>query len=591
MGNTLDLTVSLCDLPARVMQNPNPYRNLLSIGLALLFQSWANASISLTQPPANSSFNTPNEIAFEAKSSRTGTRVLEVTLLTDGVAVRTDSGLLSGTWPNVPKGYHALAVRATYEDGAIEESIAVPIVVQPTDVRLPPTAFLAVETIPHSDYRPILTPAMVELQTLTVDPNPNGRVTNAALFINGVLFERKPFPSSGYLFALKNYLSGTHETFTLQFQNNYGVLLTTNLDVPFERAPFYSRKARANRLRGYFDRNATAYLSAGEVIYFNGKRDQVRFEGKLVSISAVSRDGLVAGILSDGGPTTAFRLQDGTVQPLDTHPGCTPLAASTDTSILLKQTLPDGTPKALLWKGDVVSELPGFRAGTLVHAANMNDRGEVVGHYLDADNTSHAFLWRDGVVTDLIAPTPGVAIEPLFINNLGVVVGNIDSREFRWKDGVFEELPAEGFQDVQITGLNNPGWMIGIGRNGNETVALLDRGDGWRPLQSILPQWFGNLSRTSPSGLNDEGCMYVFSSSGTFLVYPKSRLPALTLELGRFLPNGVTVFPDERITGVDILNQRSKNLVDWETWGTNVLGFVMPAEDPQMMYRVVPAPQ
>ncbi|HRI41090.1 MAG TPA: hypothetical protein PLW54_05350, partial [Bacteroidia bacterium] len=109
-----------------------------------------------------------------------------------------------------------------------------------------------------------------------------------------------------------------------------------------------------------------------------------------------------------------------------------------------------------------------------------------------------------------------------------------------------------------------------IVRNGNDTVALLDRGEGWRPLNSILPQWYGDLARTSPSGLNDEGCMYVYSSSGTFLVFPKSRLPALTLELGRVIPNGVTVFPDERITGVEILNQRSKNLVDWETWGTNV---------------------
>ncbi|MFO1458554.1 MAG: hypothetical protein U1G08_04030 [Verrucomicrobiota bacterium] len=572
-------------------QNPNTFRILLFIVLALLFQIWANASISLTQPLANSSFSTPNEISFEAKSSRSGTKVLQLTLLTDGIAVRTDSGLLSGTWPNVSKGYHALAVRATYEDGAVEESIAVPIVVQPTEVRLPPTAFLAVETIPHSDYRPILTPAMVELQTLTGDPNPNGKVTNAALFIDGVLFERKPFPSSGYLFALKNYLSGTDEVFTLQFQNNYGVLLTTNLDVPFQRATFYSRKARANRLRGYFDRNANAYLAAGEVIYFNGNRDQIRFEGKQVNVTAVGRDGLVAGNLSDGGPTTAFRLLNGTVQTLDTHPGCTPLAVSTDTSILLNQTLPDGTLRALLWKGDAVSELSGFPAGALVNAANMNDRGEVVGHYLDANNTSHAFLWRDGIATDLVVPTPGVAIEPLFINNLGVVVGNIDSREFRWKDGVFEELPTGGFQDVQITGLNNPGWMIGVGRNGNETVALLDRGDGWQPLQSILPQWLGNLSRTSPSGLNDEGCMYVYSSSGTFLVYPKSRLPELTLEVGRVLPNGITVFPDERITGVDILNQRSKNLVDWETWGTNVLGFVMPAEDSQMMYRVVPVAQ
>ena len=58
---------------------PEHFPNSLFIVLALLFQIWANASISLTQPLANSSFSTPNEISFEAKSSRSGTKVLQLT--------------------------------------------------------------------------------------------------------------------------------------------------------------------------------------------------------------------------------------------------------------------------------------------------------------------------------------------------------------------------------------------------------------------------------------------------------------------------------------------------------------------------------
>jgi uncharacterized membrane protein len=85
-----------------------------------------------------------------------------------------------------------------------------------------------------------------------------------------------------------------------------------------------------------------------------------------------------------------------------------------------------------------------YPGASLSEALGINERGDVVGRWADADGDIHGFLLRHGRFTSL--DVPGATFTAaLDINNLGVVGGRYFdadgvSRGFTWKDGRFTQI-------------------------------------------------------------------------------------------------------------------------------------------------------
>ena len=127
---------------------------------------------------------------------------------------------------------------------------------------------------------------------------------------------------------------------------------------------------------------------------------------------------------------------------------------------------------------------------------DINNRGEVVGEYLDDNGLYRAFLWSHGTLTDLgtLTGTESVASA---INNNSIVVGEFytgtlfaDRHPFFWRNGMMIELAtfngaggiAFGINDLdQIIGVSGPDitrWDDGV------PVDLSDNPPGFGPLGS-----------------------------------------------------------------------------------------------------------
>ena len=87
-------------------------------------------------------------------------------------------------------------------------------------------------------------------------------------------------------------------------------------------------------------------------------------------------------------------------------------------------------------------------SATLTAITAVNDRGGMVGVYVDAEGTRHAFLLDDGVVTTIDAPAATGVTLPLGINNDGQIVGgyldHFTRRGFLLSNGTFTTFAAPG---------------------------------------------------------------------------------------------------------------------------------------------------
>ena len=89
--------------------------------------------------------------------------------------------------------------------------------------------------------------------------------------------------------------------------------------------------------------------------------------------------------------------------------------------------VPGGTEHAFLWDpaGGMVDL--GALGGVDSTAYAINDGGQVLGRYTDADGSSRSFLWANGTMHDLAALTDGPATDWTLLgvgmNNIGQIVG------------------------------------------------------------------------------------------------------------------------------------------------------------------------
>ena len=160
-------------------------------------------------------------------------------------------------------------------------------------------------------------------------------------------------------------------------------------------------------------------------------------------------------------------------------------------------------------------------SGGSTFAVNGNDRGQVVGGYLDVDGEARAFIWSDGTFTDLgtlggytTVVAGGITIPSDFanqamnrqgLNRRGQVIGTSYDAEgwkrgFIWQNGTMTDLGdlPGGCGQVTPRSLNDRGQVVGTCDNGTGSRAFLWESGEMRELGSILDVGY-------PVGINDRG--------------------------------------------------------------------------------------
>ena len=125
----------------------------------------------------------------------------------------------------------------------------------------------------------------------------------------------------------------------------------------------------------------------------------------------------------------------------------------------------------LIRAGQYIPLAPTTILGTdFSEAFKINDLGDLVGYFVDANGFSHGFLLSNGVLTTLDFPGARQSIA-VGINASGAVVGywELDDANgnplvdhgFTWKDGDFTQFDFPGAADTYVEGINDRGDLVG----------------------------------------------------------------------------------------------------------------------------------
>ncbi len=114
-----------------------------------------------------------------------------------------------------------------------------------------------------------------------------------------------------------------------------------------------------------------------------------------------------------------------------------------------------------------------------INATDINDNGQVVGHFTDAEGRQHGFVYDAGAFTAI--DCPGAARTRAHgINNLAEIVGTFEDANqkthgFAYNSGQFSpaiDCPGAGLSEVW--GINDYGFVVGSGRKiGNDGQAFV----------------------------------------------------------------------------------------------------------------------
>ncbi len=155
-----------------------------------------------------------------------------------------------------------------------------------------------------------------------------------------------------------------------------------------------------------------------------------------------------------------------------------------------------------------------FPGANLTEAVGVNDDGQVVGDYRDANGVFHGFFWDAGQFLTIDVPFPGArSTAPSGINNIGQIVGfyfdvtesfpNGHARGFLYDNGIFTSFDFPGAVETLPVDFNDNGQIVGIFAAENDSIGrsfLLDAGTFTTfdvPLSGIVA--------TQVSGINNRG--------------------------------------------------------------------------------------
>lgn len=128
--------------------------------------------------------------------------------------------------------------------------------------------------------------------------------------------------------------------------------------------------------------------------------------------------------------------------------------------------------QGVLYDSGVVTPIV-FPGATVTDPKGINDRGDIVGAYLDATGAYHAFLYRNQQYFELNA---NIATG---INSAGVIVGLSGYEAFVLENGVQSTFNAPGSEHelTMATGIDNQGVIVGLSLvSRNDRGFLLDDG-------------------------------------------------------------------------------------------------------------------
>jgi uncharacterized membrane protein len=118
-----------------------------------------------------------------------------------------------------------------------------------------------------------------------------------------------------------------------------------------------------------------------------------------------------------------------------------------------------------LYSGGVFT--PILVPGTATVARGINNAGQIVGNYgLENGSPNHGFVDTNGVFTTIDAPGATFGTAPLGINDRGQIIGTFvdssrHSHEFLDTNGVFTTIEVPGALSIQLSGINNAGQIVG----------------------------------------------------------------------------------------------------------------------------------
>ncbi|GEM_PF-721594 len=138
---------------------------------------------------------------------------------------------------------------------------------------------------------------------------------------------------------------------------------------------------------------------------------------------------------------------------------------------------------------------------------DINNRGQIVGEFIGADNVGQAYVSVGGVLKGLGAFN-GHGTWATGINDAGAVVGNISDintqRAFLYSGGVMREIGTLGGTWSNAAAINNAGQVVGIsGTASGAAHAFLYQDGHMRDLSALAPP--GSGTAITPYDINERG--------------------------------------------------------------------------------------
>jgi uncharacterized membrane protein len=177
-----------------------------------------------------------------------------------------------------------------------------------------------------------------------------------------------------------------------------------------------------------------------------------------------------------------------------------------------------GPAHGFLWeKGRYTKfDVPG---ATTTAGYEINNRGQIVGNYGDANGAQHGYVLRKGTVTTIDHPRAAQApnltgTRVVGIDDRGRLVGSYGDEAglihaWKWEDGRFTDVEPPGGLQAEASEIDNRGRIIGRYLDATPKLRsfLLDRGV-YKPIDAP------GRCDTAASGLNDRGEI-VIAAAGT----------------------------------------------------------------------------
>jgi probable HAF family extracellular repeat protein len=170
---------------------------------------------------------------------------------------------------------------------------------------------------------------------------------------------------------------------------------------------------------------------------------------------------------------------------------------------------------AFLWENGEMKNLGSF-GGTCTFAADLNDKGQVVGlSTLKDDKFQHAFLWENDSFHDLPNTTGGKNAAAIALNNDGVAVGWVSPSSkllpqlaALWKNDTMELLGSvDGDLCSNAYSINASEQVVGVSAPacdfGQQRAFLWEQGS-IADLNTLIPAG-SHLYLTTPETINDRG--------------------------------------------------------------------------------------